>query len=557
MNDGSGSQSLFLSKPGETADSSRSPGSGAGLPPVVLAQAVQRLRVVSIVCAGLATVSWLVPMAILGRLAIEFQNAAQWGPIVLVIGSSLSVYLLSRGERVSATVMINIGLLYQVVVSFGIAGSVYFGVFEHVDPQYISFDLIGMSPVAVWMLFYTILVPARPRNALIALLGSASAVPTVYLIMVAIRQAPAIGASQFFFTFMFPYLFSVAGSYIAARIVYRLGKDLGRARQMGSYRLETLLGRGGMGEVWRARHRMLARPAAVKLIRREALHSADDPSGEKTLQRFEREAQATASLRSPHVVELYDFGLTEEGTFYSVMELLEGLDLQRLVERFGPLPPERVLFFLEQVCHALGESHDANLIHRDIKPANLYACRFGREYDFIKVLDFGLVRTAKGVGDQPGDVTQVGGIAGTPTYMAPETIVGGEADARTDLYALGCVAYWLLTGQTVFETEKLADLMLAHIRTTPIRPSQRAQTEFPPDVDDLVLWCLNKEASARPQTADELKQRLIDSGLSRNWTPDRAQNWWQKHLSQDDAVPGESDLTPVTDDPTAIWPQVE
>ena len=234
---------------------------------------------------------------------------------------------------------------------------------------------------------------------------------------------------------------------VCSRIVYRMSRDIQQARQLGSYELVELLGKGGMGEVWRARHKMLARPAAIKLITLEG--STDSSTNKTLLRRFEREAQATALLESEHTIRLYDFGVTEEGSFYFVMELLDGLDLEALVKQHGPLPPERAVYLLRQVCASLAEAHKAGLIHRDVKPANIYVCHRGLDFDYVKVLDFGLVKsTDSSLDEHATELTVKGGITGTPAYIAPETLKEqDDVDGRTDIYALGCVAYWMLSGQ--------------------------------------------------------------------------------------------------------------
>src|SRR5262249_9264842 len=213
--------------------------------------------------------------------------------------------------------------------------------------------------------------------------------------------------------------------------------------------LEELLGRGGMGEVWRANHRLLARSAAIKLIRPESFGS----DGRELVRRFEREAKATAALRSPHTVDIYDFGTTEDGTFYYVMELLEGFDLETLVTRFGSVPAERAVEGLTQACHSLGHAHQGGPIHRDVKPANIYVCRYGLDWDFVKVLDFGLVKNVQYADKAGRPLTVAGVIAGTPGYMAPEMGLGNpDVDWRADIYALGCVGYWLGTRQPGFDS---------------------------------------------------------------------------------------------------------
>jgi serine/threonine-protein kinase len=316
-------------------------------------------------------------------------------------------------------------------------------------------------------------------------------------------------------------------AFYGSRVVYGLGLDVADARRMGSYRLERLLGSGGMGEVWLARHRLLARPAAVKLVRPELFASGGDPTYNIALSRFEREAQTTASLRSAHTIELYDFGVADDGTFYYVMEVLDGLDAQSLVERFGPVPAERVVHLLRQVCASLGEAHEKGLVHRDIKPANIHVCRHGRDVDFVKVLDFGLVKTVDATG--PARLTMDGAISGTPAYMAPEQILGHrEPDARSDLYAVGCTAYWLLTGQLVFEGRSTMEMLMHHAHTVPVPPSQRTEMPVPHALDRLVLACLDKDADRRPQSADELSAALL-VGQERIWSRENARDWWDQH----------------------------
>jgi serine/threonine-protein kinase len=299
-----------------------------------------------------------------------------------------------------------------------------------------------------------------------------------------------------------------------------------RARRLGSYELEELLGRGGMGEVWRARHRLLVRRAAIKLIRPEVL-GGDEASRKIVLARFEREAQATASLRSPHTVELYDFGVSDTGAFYYVMELLDGLDLTELVDRSGPLPPERVVHVLGQMCDSLGEAHAAGLVHRDIKPSNVLLCRHGRAVDFVKILDFGLVKPRDGGGEQ---LTADHVVSGTPAFMAPEQILGDRPiDARTDLYAVGCVAYWLLTGHHVFDGANAMQVMTDHARSAPSPPSARVDWPVPEDLERLMMACLEKDPDERPPSADALAERLGDLAVGAIWTPERAREWWDRH----------------------------
>jgi DNA-binding NtrC family response regulator/putative methionine-R-sulfoxide reductase with GAF domain len=296
---------------------------------------------------------------------------------------------------------------------------------------------------------------------------------------------------------------------------------------VGSYRLVSPLGAGGMGEVWLGKHRLLARPAAVKLIRHD---SSRGPQQERLVRRFQREAQVTAGLRSPHTVQLYDFGVNDSGSFYYVMELLNGLDLHKIVTRFGPQPAERVIALLRQACRSLAEAHDRGLVHRDIKPANLFVTRLGPEYDYLKVLDFGIVK------DQPEqDSTTLSGqhlVQGTPAFMAPELIVGDPVDGRADLYSLGCTAFWALTGQSVFQANTAAQMLLHHVQTTPGPTSAASELPIPPALDDLVAVCLQKEPTRRIASALALDAELARVPVERPWTQERAREWWEMHAPE-------------------------
>ena len=293
---------------------------------------------------------------------------------------------------------------------------------------------------------------------------------------------------------------------------------------LGLYRLMEKLGEGGMGEVWRARHQLLARPCAVKLIRPELL---GEKNREAATERFRLEARSIARLSSPNTVRLYDFGVSETGSFYFVMELLTGMDLASLVQRFGPMQPERAVYVLRQACRSLGEAHAAGLLHRDIKPHNLYLCRLGLDCDVLKVLDFGLV---KSLGDETAQMTAEGVLTGTPAYMPPERVVGGAADERSDLYSLGCVAYWMLTGRPVFMGEPMA-VMIHHARTAAEPPSKVSGLPLPERLEQIVMSCLEKAPEKRPSSAIELWQQLGDVPLSKPWTLESAESWWRGNLA--------------------------
>jgi serine/threonine-protein kinase len=315
---------------------------------------------------------------------------------------------------------------------------------------------------------------------------------------------------------------------LLARIFHGASVEEQFVWQLGSYKLIDRLGEGGMGEVWRAEHRLLGRPAAVKLIRPEVI--GREESQETLERRFEREARVTAALRSPHTVTIYDFGATSDGAFYYAMELLDGLDLERLVTRFGPQSPERVIHFLLQTCDSLSEAHAKGLIHRDIKPQNIFASRLGLNYDFVKVLDFGLVKTPTPLGGSHLRLTLDGTTTGTPAFMSPEMSLGNPVDARSDIYSLGCVAYRMLTGEQVFQRDTSMAVLLAHIQEDPVPPSQRTELEIPPELDRVILACLEKDPAKRPQTAQELARMLTACPLPRPWDSARAERWWNMHV---------------------------
>jgi len=506
--------------------------SSKGLPPSLLRLAVRRVQIMCSVILALMFIGWFLTNLLEGEFLQEFERVGEWGPAVFIIASSLAMLGLSRANLMPPPKVMAIALVYEVAISWGIAFSEYYDTFQNMPASLMESDVVGLTSVALWIVFFTVMVPVQPGRALVAMVLSAVSVPVVYLLEVRAGRAPVLDAGAIWLIFAGPHFVAVGLAYISARTIYRLGRDVKRAQEMGSYRLVEQLGSGGMGEVWRARHRMLVRPAAVKLIHPDAL-GMDSQGAKVLMSRFEREAQVTASLQSPHTVELYDFGTTEDGTFYYVMELLDGIDMENLIRKFGPLPPERVVHVLRQVCVSLGEAHKRGLVHRDVKPANVYLCQRAFEYDFAKVLDFGLVKWhTAGPTDEDLHLSRTGTILGTPSYMAPEVARGeGPVDGRADLYAVGCLAYWLLTGRLVFEERTYAAMLLAHASQQASPPSKKAEQAIPPSLDAVVLSCLEKEPQERVQTAEDLIAQLERVELEQPWTNERAEEWWSKHAS--------------------------
>ena len=508
------------------------------LPPHLQQQVPRRLRNIALLYSGAYFLSDIVSEFFMGSLAETFQHPSQWVPTVASIVTGLVVAALASSPRMTWRAKLHLGLMFEVFGSYGIALAMYTGAERFKDTPIVFFAL-GPSWVAIWMILYSIVVPAPPGRALLALLASASA-PGV-LVASALQRAGLshiFTPGMFFLHHVFPYLICVGLAYAAARIMVTLGADVSRARELGSYRLIELLGQGGMGEVWKASHQLLARLAAIKFIRPESFVGMSAEESSRTIRRFELEARTTASLTSAHTVDLYDFGVSDDGTFYYVMELLDGLDLDLLVRRFGPLPPSRVAHVLSQVCESLGEAHEKGLIHRDVKPANIYVCRSGLRRDFVKVLDFGLVahRGPQAASEQRLTLPEFA--LGTPAFMAPEAARGQELDGRSDLYGLGCVAYWLLTGRQVFEGSSVLDVVSKHVNVEPDPPSRHCPVEMPPDLDALILRCLEKTPDRRPPNAREVARLLCSVRFKDAWSEERAEAWWSEHVPAPAAAPG-------------------
>jgi len=398
------------------------------------------------------------------------------------------------------------------------------------------FGIETVSWVGVWLVAYPAVVTLAPRTILLGSLGAWATVPFTAGLSLILHGAPAdFPGSPWMHVvrLSIPVLLCVGiGTSIAYR-VFCLARDISKARRLGSYELIDKIGEGGMGEVWKARHRLLARPAAVKLIHPESLGmTSDQTSARLLLRRFEREAQATAQLTSPHSVVLYDFGTTDVGAFYYVMELLEGRDLKSLVRDTGPVSAERAVHFLRAACDSLADAHHRGLVHRDIKPANLFTCRRGREFDFLKVLDFGLVKSVREKQETMTQLTGEGVTSGTPGFMAPEMVTGeAPVDGRADIYALGCVAYWLLTGKLVFDGNTPMAILIQHAKETPAMVSSRTEIPVPEQLEAIIHMCLAKHPDDRPQSAQELGDMLAEvADTLPTWTRDDAERWWRANL---------------------------
>jgi serine/threonine-protein kinase len=511
------------------------------LPSDLLQDASRRLGTCSLVVAVL----WFLGTALghFDRLFVSIGPSKRWSVLEssdAIAGASivlsLALFAYSRRNRRGPQFTLDLGLGYMVLMSLAL------GLMFHWSDAPPNFVILPeISWVGVMLLMFAALLPVSTPKMIVA--GSIAVAMNPIAMLVAHARGSWTGSLWKVVLMHYPDFLLVGVAVVITRVLTHLGRQVGRAREMGSYQLTELLGRGGMGEVYRATHRMLARPAAIKLIRPEAIAGEDDEAA-IAVKRFYREAEAAANLRSPHTVEVYDFGVTADGTLYFVMELLDGLDLETLVSRHGPLPAGRVVRILCQVCESLEEAHRSGLVHRDIKPANIHVGRLGLRRDFVKVLDFGLVKPFTVKNAEQSLATVAGQTPGTPAYMAPEMALGEAVDGRADIYALGCVAYFLLTGQLVFDATTSIQMIARHLRTPPVPPSQRTSNNIPPALETLVLRCLAKEPGERPQSAAALASSLSAIEV-RPWMDADAAEWWSANEAVAPSLPTSPAASPV------------
>ena len=515
--------------PGTTPPELRTSQAGIrGLPDDLLREATHRLGIMALLGAALWTIG-----PILGHLAGRAMsgNDLAWARLggtdaisAVCVVASLGLYAHTRKER-NPRLMLDVSLGYLIFTAFALSLMI------HWSPPPDGRLQPMISWIGVVTIMYAAIVPNTPRRLLTTGFVAVSMNPVGMLIMAG-HRVHDVGPWSNAFLMHYPdyVLLGVAG--VISHVVTKLGHQVTRAREMGSYHIGALIGRGGMGEVYLATHRMLARPAAIKLIRPEVLAHMDGEVRQLAVKRFRREADAAARLQSPHTVQLYDFGVTADGTLYFVMELLDGMDLETLVRKHGPMPASRVIHLMRQACESLEEAHRFGLIHRDIKPANLHVGRVGLRHDVLKVLDFGLVKAVAGASTEHSLATEAGLTPGTPSYMAPEIALGEAPDGRADLYALGCVAYFLLTGHLVFEADTMLQMVARHLQNDPIPPSARTTNPVPVELDAIILSCLAKTPEGRPASALALAGSLAEVEVE-PWTEEQAAAWWEATFDRD------------------------
>ncbi len=475
--------------------------------------------------------------------------------ILLVLGGIAALLWSRRPLSMGRLRMLELGMIAMLAARF--AFSQYRSMLRYSlagDPMSAWLNMKNIVLItSILILTYGIYVPKSWRRVAFVV-GPLALMPFATLMVLWLRHPEAMAwlergwmnrgvtpVALFSFDAMLLLILAVGSTY-GAHMISNLRRQVVEARQLGQYWLRRRIGAGGMGEVFLAEHQLLKRPCALKLIRKG--HSGD----RETFERFEREVRLTATLSHPNTVEIYDYGRTEDGTYYYVMEYLPGLSLAELVECHGPVPPGRAIYLLRQVCMALREAHATGLIHRDVKPSNIFAARRGQMDDVAKLLDFGLVLTAsKGRAPRSNGDDR---IFGTPMFMSPEQAMGDrELDERSDIYSLGAVAYYLLTGRPPFDRGGSVGVMIAHARE-PVIPPSSVRAGIPEDLERIVLRCLAKNPDDRFPDAESLERALGDCASAGEWDQHRAAEWWQERSRASGELDGQADLEPVKNDLT-------
>jgi serine/threonine-protein kinase len=498
-------------------------GSGPGLTNEVCGVLRSRLRMAALLLAG-GFLVFLVFHALRGDFRTSIEVALFATHSVVMLACAWVGLALCRRCSFSEN-----NLRQMEALTFSLP-TAYFALLQFVAMAHaVEQDHVLIRPLGPWyiLLFtYALLIPNTWRRALPLLLAFTVA-PS--LVMIALWLANPAAAVLFaadpsiLIETLLSSLVCLGIALVGVHSINRLRTDAYEARQIGQYKLKRLLGAGGMGEVYLAEHRMMKRPCAIKLIRPD---KAGDPL---TLARFEREVRATAKLSHWNTIDVFDYGRTDDGTFFYVMEYLPGMNLNELVQKFGPMPADRVVYLLKQACAALTEAHGIDLVHRDLKPANIFAAVRGGLYDVIKLLDFGLAKPMHNL--EGAGLTQEGSITGSPLFMSPEQATGDrEPDKRSDIYSLGAVMYFLLTGRPPFEYDRPLKVIIAHSHEAPL-PIADLVSDVPDDLQQIVMRCLEKNPDDRFQDAEHLSLALESSSAARSWTRTNAARWWTERCS--------------------------
>ncbi len=443
-------------------------------------------------------------------------------PTILVGSATFAaMWLVGRGEPRPVETLKGFDIGAHALVGFFVAIAMY----THPNPQLHAVE--SLTGLMYLNFVRAVLLPSDRTRTILA--GSALVLPPVFgaISQRAVMVPGGMTPTQFAVLYSTWCIVSVWIAAVASGTLYGLGRKVHDARRLGQYTLVEELGRGGMGVVYRAQHGMLRRPTAIKLL---------SSQGSAPLERFEREVRMMAELNHPNVAIVHDYGRTNTGVFYYAMELLDGIDLQELVDEHGPQPPGRVVHILRQACRGLARAQEVGLVHRDIKPANIFLCRRWGSPDVVKLLDFGLVKKLS-QGDSDQQITQEAQILGTPLYMAPEAFVEPDSvDARADIYALGAVAYFLLTGEPVFAGRTVVEVSMHHLTTSPSRLEGRTLEPISSELEIAVLRCLEKGPEARFASALDLHENLAGCPESGDWNDTHATAWWRTHEQKRSAL---------------------
>jgi serine/threonine-protein kinase len=484
--------------------------------------------VLAVIALGFVAINFLLSLW-LGRPSFNRNSL----PLLVATVAFALLWMLLRGAPRSRQ------FVRGVELSTLFVGTAAFSAMALVVDMLANPDMLVRTLLTYMLLVYAVYVPSTARHTLVvAGLMTVPLLGSIFLAFSAwdpaLHDPPAapwpkgeVGDMAYPATLVTAFFWAIVVAMAASfsHTIYGLRKAVSDIRRLGQYTLEEKLGEGGMGVVYRASHAMLRRPTAIKLLLPER-------SGKDALARFEREVRRTAMLTHPNTVTVFDYGRTTEGVFYYAMELLEGATLQEIVEVDGPQPAERVIHLLEQAAGSLAEAHDAGLIHRDIKPGNILVVDRGGIADLVKVVDFGLVKDVRSPSTE-ATITTTESITGTPLYMAPETITAPDTvDARADIYALGAVGYWLLTGTHVFRGNTVMEVLAHHLHSAPERPSVRLNASVDSDLEKVLLACLAKRPDDRPASAHALRDQLRACFAARRWTNIRAAQWWAAHRDQ-------------------------
>ena len=489
----------------EKSESQYGSDSSALLPKDLTDTANERLSLLALALSAVGIFSYIYYYILTYLTQTQTTSFNLNAPLLIIIFISLFVSFITRRQLFNSKTLHSIGIAYVILTAL-------FIIISHTASEWwVSRDrLQGVSWVCVWIVLFPIIVPGPTLKATVIAISMALMGP-VGLFISTTFLGRATATTTAYLDLFIPNLISAVMAIFISHVIFNLSKDIQAAKKMGSYILQHKLGEGGMGEVWQATHHMLSRPAAIKLILPEIIDLGESEVAEAQ-DRFLEEAKITSTLTSPHTVELYDFGVTDDRSFYFVMELLTGDDLNWIIKRSGAMPANRVVYLMIQMCESLAEAHEAGLIHRDIKPANIFVCHIGLQYDFIKVLDFGL---AKSLTENIKPIK----IEGTPGFIAPEALdKNANISSSVDIYALGCVAYWMLTTKNVFGIN--LELTIAS--------NAKLSTPIPDDLDQLIRKCLAKEPNDRPENAAVLAEELSKCDVGERWSNKMAKEWWQK-----------------------------